>query len=134
MARSVKAQAAPGRVFKTEYFAKLAKKAGIADKELCEASAEVRKGQCDDLGGGVFKKRLNKNLHRGLVLSGRSHWFWVYLFAKKDRDNIEPDDLVGFRTLAKDYESLTKDKLKELVDLNKFMEICNELEEPKVQK
>jgi hypothetical protein len=101
MARSVKAQAAPGRVFKTEYFAKLARKAGIADKELCEASAEVRKGQCDDLGGGVFKKRLNKNLHRGL---------------------------------AKDYESLTKDKLKELVDLNKFMEICNELEEPKVQK
>jgi hypothetical protein len=51
------------------------------------------------------------------VLSGQSHLFWVYLFAKKDRDNIEPDELVGFRTLAKDYAGLTKDKLKELVDL-----------------
>jgi hypothetical protein len=71
-------------------------------------------------------------MHRGLVLSGQSHLFWVYLFAKKDRNNIEPDELVGFRALAKDYTGLTKDKLKKLVDLKKLMEICHELEEPKV--
>ena len=59
----------PARVFKTAWFAKAAKKSGIKDDELCEAIGEVIKGQCDDLGGGVYKKRLNKNLHRSILLS-----------------------------------------------------------------
>ena len=50
-------------------------------------------GQCDDLGGGVFKKRLNKNMHRSIILAkGRRYWIYEYLFAKKDRANIEDDD------------------------------------------
>ena len=57
------------RVFKTMHFAKTAKKADIKDKELCEAIQVVIKGQADDLGGGVFKKRLNKNLHRSIILA-----------------------------------------------------------------
>jgi hypothetical protein len=48
------------RVFKTRWFSKAAQKALIEDDELCKAIAEVMKGQADNLGGGVFKKRLNK--------------------------------------------------------------------------
>jgi hypothetical protein len=57
------------RAFKTAWFTKAARKARIEDDELCEAIEEVRKGQADDLGGGVFKKRLNKNMHRSIILA-----------------------------------------------------------------
>ena len=43
------------RAFKTSQFTKAARKARINDVELCDAIEEVRKGQADDLGGGVIK-------------------------------------------------------------------------------
>ena len=68
------------RVFKTAWFTRAARKAHIRDDELCEAIREVMLGQADDLGGGVFKKRLNKNMHRSIVLAkGGKYWFFAYL-------------------------------------------------------
>ncbi|MDR3745590.1 MAG: type II toxin-antitoxin system RelE/ParE family toxin [Acidobacteriaceae bacterium] len=82
------------RVFKTAWFTKAARKAHIADDELCAAIRQVMLGQADDLGGGVFKKRLSKNLYRSIVLAkGRQFWVYEYLFAKKDRANIADDEL-----------------------------------------
>lgn len=52
------------RTFKTAWFAKAARNARITDDKLCEAIQEVMKGQADDFGGGVFKKRRNGNRHR----------------------------------------------------------------------
>jgi hypothetical protein len=57
------------RTFKTAWFARAARKAHIKDSELCEAIEEVMKGQAVDLGGGVFKKRLNRNQHRSIILA-----------------------------------------------------------------
>ena len=59
----------PSQVFKTTKFAKDAKKAGIGDAALCMAIRQVMSGQADDLGGGVFKKRLNDNRQRSIVLA-----------------------------------------------------------------
>ena len=59
-------------------------------------------GQADDLGGGVFKKRLSKNTYRSIILAkGGSCWIFEYSFAKKDRENIGEDELRAFRKLAK---------------------------------
>ena len=49
------------RAFKTVWFTKAAKKARIDDDELWKAIEQARLGQADDLGGGVFKKRLAGN-------------------------------------------------------------------------
>lgn len=92
------------RTFKTAWFSKAAKKARISDKALCKAIEQVARGQADDLGGGVFKKRLNDNMHRSIVLAkAGEYWVFAYLFAKKDRANID-DDGFGFpeacRTLS----------------------------------
>ena len=57
------------RAFKTAGFAKIAKKARINVKALCEAIQQVIQGHADDLGGGVYKKRLNGNLHRSIILA-----------------------------------------------------------------
>ena len=74
------------RSFKTAWFAKEARKARIADAELCEAIQAAMMGQADDLGGGVFKKRLDRNRHRSVILAkGGRYWIDQYLFAKKDR-------------------------------------------------
>ena len=66
-------------------------------------------GQADDLGGGVYKKRLNDNMHRSIIVAKAGwHWIYAYLCAKKDRENIAPDELDGFKRLAKDYRAPLK--------------------------
>jgi hypothetical protein len=115
------------RAFKTAWFAKAAKKALITDAELCDAIRQVMQGQADDLGGGVYKKRLNSNRHRSIILAkaGR-YWVYEYLFAKKDRDNIEDDELAGFRVLAKAYAGLSNSQLTRLLQDQDLMEICHD--------
>lgn len=118
------------RTFKTAWFSKAARKARIKDEELCEAIQEVMKGQADDLGGGVFKKRLNNNMYRSIILAkGGRYWIYEYLFAKKDRDNIENDELEDFRTLAKSYATLTGKQIAQLLGDKDLMEICHDYEE-----
>ncbi|WP_165185085.1 type II toxin-antitoxin system RelE/ParE family toxin [Caulobacter soli] len=117
------------RVFKSAWFSKAAKKARIKDSELCTAIAEVMKGQADDLGGGVFKKRLNNNMHRSIIVAkGQRYWIYEYLFAKKDRANIEDDELKGFRELAKAYATLQPAQLDELLGDGDLIEICRKAE------
>ncbi|HQT65645.1 MAG: addiction module toxin RelE [Acidocella sp. 21-58-7] len=114
------------RAFKTALFSKGAKKARIKDEELCAAISEVMRGQAADLGGGVYKKRLNENMHRSIILAkGGKVWVYQYLFAKKDRDNIEADELEAFRKLAKAYEALTDQQIGGLVTNGDFVEICH---------
>ena len=99
---------ASSRAFKTAWFVKAAKKARIGDQALRAAILEVIQGQADDLGGGVFKKRLNDNMHRSIVLAkGGRYWVFAYLFAKKDRANIDPDELAAFKRLAQAYGRMT---------------------------
>ena len=115
------------RVFKTARFSKDAKKARITDAELCAAIRQVMAGQGDDLGGGVFKKRLNDNMHRSIILAkGGRYWVYEYLFAKKDRDNIEDDELTAFRLLAKAYAGLTDVQIAALVSGKDIVEICHD--------
>ena len=69
-------------------------------------------GAADDLGGGVFKKRLGNNLYRSIILArGRQFWVYEYLFAKQDIANIEDDRLADFRKLAGIYAALTAQRV-----------------------
>ena|GEM_PF-158041 len=115
------------RIFKTAWFAKEARKAKIADDILCHAIKQAMQGQADDLGGGVYKKRLNDNMHRSIILAkaGR-HWIYVYLYAKKDRENIAPDELVAFKKLAKDYGNASDIKIAALINVEELLEICHD--------
>ncbi len=84
-------------------------------------------GQAIDLGGGVFKKRLGKNRYRSIIVArGGRYWVYEYVFAKKDRSNIEDEELTKFRKLAKVYATLTEQQVDELTQDNSWMEICND--------
>lgn len=77
------------RIFKTKWFAKAAKKLGIRDSELRQAIDELMQGQADNLGGGVYKKRLNQNRDRAIILTkGGTHAFYTFIYAKQDMANI----------------------------------------------
>lgn len=116
-----------GRVFKTKWFGREAKSGGITDAELCEAIKEVWEGKAEDLGGGVWKKRLHNNLDRSIILAkGKKYWIYTYLFAKKDQANIAADELTGFKKLAKIYEKLTDADVAKDIAAKKLIEICHD--------
>lgn len=120
---------ASNRAFKTARFSKDAKKAKIKDVELCVAIQEILLGQVVDLGGGIFKKRLHSNLYP----KGGKYWIYEYLFAKKDRANIEDDELRAFRLLADSYAGLTAFQISQLLVNGDFVEICHD-EKTEIQK
>lgn len=84
-------------------------------------------GQADDLGGGVWKKRLDKNRHRSIILAkGGRYWVFEYMFAKKDRSNIDDSELSAFRKLAKLYADLDEKQIEGLIKNGDMKEICDE--------
>ena len=115
------------RLFKAKRFAMHAGKAWIDDDELREAFVEMLNGQADNLGGGVWKKRLNANRHRSIVLAkGGGYWVYQFLYAKKDQSNINQAELIGFRKMAKTYQGLTEMQVQYLLDTKEFTEILYE--------
>lgn len=115
------------RIFKTAWFAKKAKAAGISNAALCKAARELDAGQGDDLGGNVWKKRLDKNTKRGIVVNRVGDlWVFVYLFAKSDRENIDDRELRDFKRLARDFGKARDTEIDRMLALRELMEICNE--------
>ena len=115
------------RVFKTAWFAKAARKERISESELRVAVREILRGQADDLGGGVYKKRLHRNMHRAIVVAkGRRFWIFAYLFAKKDRANIDDAELAAFKKLAALYDLKTDNDVEREVAIGELVEIHND--------
>jgi hypothetical protein len=115
----------PERVFKTAWFAKAARKSHLGDDELCAAMRQVMLGQADDLGGGVYKKRLGKNLYRSIILArGGSYWVYEFLFAKNDMGNIDESRLARLHKLAGAYAELNARQVDEFVLQQDWIEIC----------
>ncbi|AOR62688.1 type II toxin-antitoxin system RelE/ParE family toxin [Pectobacterium wasabiae] len=85
------------RVCKAKWFTKEAKSHAIKNSELCEAIEVVIQGKADDLGCGVYKKRLNQNR-----------------------------ELAGFRALAKHYATLADEKITVLIKSKELVEICHD--------
>ena len=115
------------RTFKTKQFSKQCHRIGITDDELCKCILEVREGKADDLGGGVYKKKLNKNMHRSIILAkGGDYWFYEYIYAKSDRANIDSDELFVYRGIAKIYEAMHVSRIFKLTQMKELVEICHE--------
>lgn len=95
-------------IFKTRLFHDWQKKENVLDKSLCAAVNEMSRGLIDaNLGGGLVKKRIARpgagksSGFRTLLATNKSDkWFFVYGFAKNDRDNIENQELLALKRLA----------------------------------
>jgi len=68
-------------------------------------------------------------MYRSVILAKIGHyWLYQYLFAKKDRANIEDNELKAFRLLAKDLGRTTDADIARLIAADHFTEICHERE------
>ena len=96
------------RAFKAKPFARFADREGIEDAALRDAVRRAGRGLIDaDLGGGVIKQRIARRGRgrsggfRAIVLFRRGEIaFFVYGFAKNDRENLHRDERKAFRLLA----------------------------------
>lgn len=104
------------QTFKTKSFARFAARARLEDVELCEAVRRIGGGLIDaDLGGGVIKQRIARKGggrsggFRTIVLFRPGELaFFVYGFAKRDRDNLRRNELEAFRMLADEMLGMTQ--------------------------
>lgn len=75
----------------------------------------------------MLKKRLNDNMHRSIILAkSEQYWVYTYLFAKKDRENIDSAELASFHRLAKAYAVLQAAQVAQMLNDKSLLEICHE--------
>ncbi len=119
------------KIFKTKWFIRYARRERIDDGSLCEAIERAARGIIDaDVGGGVIKQRVAR------IGQGRSSGYrvlvayrcgdlavFLYGFAKKERDNIEDDELESMRNVAADLFDSTAECLEKQVREGRLQEV-----------
>ena len=89
-----------------------------------------------DLGGGVIKQRVARpgqgksgGFRTVILYRTTARAFFVYGFAKSDRDNIDEDDEVQFRKAAGYVLGLSDEQLAVLIGKGQFSEVRDHDEE-----
>lgn len=119
------------RVFKTKWFVRYARRAGLADADLAAAVGRIGTGLIDaDLGGGVIKQRVarpgaGKSGGFRVLLAWRDEVRAVFLygFAKNERDNIGRDELTTLRELAASWFAADEAGICRALDMGELEEI-----------
>ena len=119
------------RIFKIKKFARFANKEGILDADLVEAVQRAERGLVDaDLGGGVIKQRVARRGegrsggYRTIILLKRGKLaFFVFGFAKNNRDNLPDDHLDYAKAFAKAVFKFTAAQLEQLVKTGNAIEV-----------
>jgi hypothetical protein len=119
------------RVLKTKTFARWARKERIADSFLADAVAEMRHGLIEArLGSGLLKKRIPRpgagksSGYRALVASDqRDRWIFVYGFAKKDRDDLDDDELADLKRIGQALLAMSEEAMLRAIAAGELQEI-----------
>jgi hypothetical protein len=119
------------RIYKHRSFNQWAKSERLTDKLLKKAIDEMEKGLYEgNLGSGLYKKRValpgkgKSGSYRTLVAFRKGKVaFFVYGFAKNDRDNINKKEEKIFRQLAKDFLDMGGVAIKKMIENNKLFEV-----------
>ena len=122
------------RIFKTRWFIRFARSERITDSRLSEAVERVGRGLIDaDLGGGIIKQRLARlgqgrsGGYRVLIAYRAGHRaVFLYGFAKRERENIEPDELRTLREIAAAWLSADTKKIADAVNQGALKEVAYE--------
>mgnify|MGYP001595090983 CR=1 FL=1 len=125
------------RIFKNAWFDRFARKEGISDKSVAQAIERAERGLIDaDLGGGVIKQRVARpgqgksgGFRTVVLYRTTERAFFVYGFAKSDRDNLSKGEEVQFRMAASHVLGLSGDQLEVLIGQGQFSEVNDHDEE-----
>ncbi|HEY1245433.1 MAG TPA: type II toxin-antitoxin system RelE/ParE family toxin [Hyphomicrobiaceae bacterium] len=119
------------RVFKTKWFVRFARKERLADRTLRDAVNRADRGLIDaDLGDGVIKQRVARSgqgksggYRTIVVYRTKARAIFVYGFAKSGKANLEPDELEGYRKLAKAYLAKSEKEMTAYVEDGALTEV-----------
>ena len=119
------------RIFKNTWFTRFAKREKISDDALCKAIAEAERGVvAADLGGYIIKQRVARpgqgksGGYRTIIIFRQGDKsFFVYGFAKSDRDNIDKAELEVFRQAAIHLLALDDEQLAILLENGALTEV-----------
>jgi hypothetical protein len=117
-------------VYLSKAFTRLARREGLTDAHVCRAVAEMNAGLIDAvLGAGLFKKRIampgqgKRGSWRALLgFHAGDKAFFLYLFPKNSRGNIEDDEMKALKRLVGYYLTLNPGAIKAALQ-------CGELNE-----
>lgn len=121
------------RIFKSKWFHKWAEKEGLTDEALKEAVKEMAEGLVDaDLGTHVYKKRAaiegqgkSGGLRTILAFKVGNKSFFMFGFAKNQRDNITEKELKTFKKMSKEYWGYSSVKLNKAIETGSLIEVKN---------
>jgi hypothetical protein len=122
------------RIFKTKWLARFARQEGIADASLWDAIMRAERGLIDaDLGGGLIRQRVarqGKGRSGGyrMIVAYQAQGRAVFLFgfAKNERENIEPDELVFLRRLAENWLGADAARIRKEIEGGNLKEIADD--------
>ena len=125
------------RIFKTKWLARFAERERIADRRLSEAIERAARGLVDaDLGGGIIKQRVARpgqgraGGYRMLVAFRAGHRaVFLYGFAKHERENIAPDELLTLREIGAAWLAADSNRIAEAVEQKALQEVAHDEED-----
>ena len=124
-------------VYLSKAFTRLARREELTDVHICQAVAEMNTGLIDaNLGAGLFKKRIampgqgKRGSWRAVLgFQAGKKAFFLYLFPKNSRDNIEDDEMKALKRLTRYYLTLKPSEIKTALQCGELNEVnCNEKE------
>jgi hypothetical protein len=122
------------RIFTTKWFGRYVRRERIADDGLREAIDRAGRGLIDaDLGRGVIKQRVARpgqgrsGGYRMLVAyrAGERAVF-LYGFAKRERENIDPDELLTLREIGAAWLAADDIQIKQALERDALQEVPND--------
>lgn len=98
---------------------------------MLKAVEEIERGLIDaELGGHIIKKRIarsgsgKRSGYRTLIATNKNNkWFFMYGFAKNERENIDPEELTTIKKTAHLLllsDDLTIDRMKRIDELREI--------------
>ncbi|MBI5040137.1 MAG: type II toxin-antitoxin system RelE/ParE family toxin [Gammaproteobacteria bacterium] len=123
------------RIFKTKWFQRWASKEYLDDDALRRTVAEMVAGLVDaDLGGHVIKKRVALPGHgkRGslrtlVAFKADDKAFFIYGFAKNERENVSQKELQALRLLASELLGYAPAALAMAIEAGEIVEVSDDV-------
>ena len=122
------------RILKTRWFTRFARGERITDGSLSQAVVRAGQGLVDaDLGGGIIKQRVARpgggrsGGYRVLIAYRTKHRaVFLYGFAKRERENIDPDELVTLREIAAKWLTADTKRIAQAVNEGVLQEVTHD--------
>lgn len=119
------------RIFKNAWFRRFARRERMPDRALRDAIARAEKGIVDaDLGGNVIKQRIARpgqgksgGYRTIIVFRKGDKAFFVYGFAKSERDNIDRAETEAFKKAANELLALSDEQIGTLIENGALTEV-----------